>query len=482
LLKEYYLKKADENLPEIFTRSIVPDAEPVCMNNGEEYIIDLGNHYVGYFSFKLTHVDAYLDAPVRLKIRFCESEQEIDDDYSDYHGWICASWFQEEIINLDFPQLYKLPRRYAARYIKISVQYTPQKIRLSDFEFSAVTSADENKLKQYEICDEELKKIDAVSVNTLKNCMHRVFEDGPKRDRRLWTGDLRLEALTNYYTFNNLELVRRCLYLFAAANTNHRGIMAANIYEYPEFVSGDNFLDDYHLLYVCTLCDYYNHTNDVETFQELYPVAKNAVDLFGTFLDENGIINGNPFVDWCPGLKKRTSFHGIYLYTLRLWIDTLQSLKMDCSEYQRSYADGIKASLKHLYNSQESMFVNGIDEGQYSVHSAVWMVLSGVVDGEEAKQVLINAINDSCSVKPNTPYMHHYTVEALVKAGLMDIAEDYIKNIWGGMVKLGADTFYEAYSPGNPDFSPYEDRKINSLCHAWSCTPAYFIRKYGMGK
>ena len=480
-MKETYLRKADENLPEIYSSIVVPDIESVTLNNGDECIIDLENHYVGYFSFKLSHVDAYLDAPVRLKIRFCESVQEIGDDYTDYHGWISPSWFQEEILNLDFPQKYKLPRRYAARFIKISVVYTPQKLRLYGFEFEAVTSADITKLKTYNIKDEELKKIDEVSVNTLKNCMHRVFEDGPKRDRRLWIGDLRLQALTNYYTYNNLELVRRCLYLFAASNTNYRGIMAANIYEYPEFVSGDNFLDDYYLFFACTLCDYYNYTGDADTFRELYPVAKTAVDLFETFLDDKGIIKGNPFVDWCPGLEKRTSFQGIYLYSLRMWCETLEKAGYDASLYRERYEKSLNSSRIHLYDAENMRFVNCFDKSQYSVHSAVWMVLGGVVSGDMAKRVLTDALACNDSIKPNTPYMHHYTVEALIKAEMYGVAVDYIRNIWGGMVKLGTDTFYEAYSPENPEFSPYEDRKINSLCHAWSCTPAYFIRKYRLG-
>ncbi|MBA0900693.1 sugar hydrolase, partial [Escherichia coli] len=44
------------------------------------------------------------------------------------------------------------------------------------------------------IADPQLKAIDDVAVRTLKNCMQEVFEDGPKRDRRLWLGDLRLQA------------------------------------------------------------------------------------------------------------------------------------------------------------------------------------------------------------------------------------------------------------------------------------------------
>ena len=46
------------------------------------------------------------------------------------------------------------------------------------------------------------------------------------------------------------------------------------------------------------------------------------------------------------------------------------------------------------------------------------------------------------------------------------------------MAQLGADTFWEVFVPENLDVSPYGDSIINSFCHAWSCTPSYFIRKY----
>ena len=31
------------------------------------------------------------------------------------------------------------------------------------------------------------------------------------------------------------------------------------------------------------------------------------------------------------------------------------------------------------------------------------------------------------------------------------------------MVALGTDTFFEAYVPGDPNFSPYDDKKVNSI-------------------
>lgn len=58
------------------------------------------------------------------------------------------------------------------------------------------------------------RQSDAVSVRTLRQCMQTVFEDGPKRNRRLWLDDLRLQALTNYVSFRDYALVKRCLLLF----------------------------------------------------------------------------------------------------------------------------------------------------------------------------------------------------------------------------------------------------------------------------
>ena len=37
---------------------------------------------------------------------------------------------------------------------------------------------------------------------------------------------------------------------------------------------------------------------------------------------------------------------------------------------------------------------------------------------------------------------------------------------------------HHIYKPENPEESPYGGLVVHSFCHAWSCTPAYFYRKY----
>ena len=74
--------------------------------------------------------------------------------------------------------------------------------------------------------------------------------------------------------------------------------------------------------------------------------------------------------------------------------------------------------------------------------------------------------------------MHHYVVEAMIKLNMMEQALAYIKSYWGGMVENHADTFWEVYVPDDVTVSPYSDPVAHSFCHAWSCSPSYFIRKY----
>ena len=101
-----------------------------------------------------------------------------------------------------------------------------------------------------------------------------------------------------------------------------------------------------------------------------------------------------------------------------------------------------------------------------------------MVDAKEGLQILHNLAGCPDAVEMVTPYMYHYYIEALIGCGAKEEALRVMRDYWGGMAKLGADTFWELYNPKNPDESPYGGTIVNSYCHAWSCAPAYFLRKY----
>ena len=74
--------------------------------------------------------------------------------------------------------------------------------------------------------------------------------------------------------------------------------------------------------------------------------------------------------------------------------------------------------------------------------------------------------------------MYHHMVDALIQTGLHDKAFKLIQDYWGGMANKGATTFWEVFNPTDDQLSPYGYAALNSYCHAWSCTPSYFIRRH----
>ena len=76
-----------------------------------------------------------------------------------------------------------------------------------------------------------------------------------------------------------------------------------------------------------------------------------------------------------------------------------------------------------------------------------------------------------------TPYMMHYYIEALYNSELKKEALEFIKDKWGKMMSAGFDCCPEVFNTENQFESPYNAPEINSACHAWSCTPAYWLKK-----
>lgn len=223
---------------ELFGYRAVPQSQEVAeldqlsFGKGDQIVLDLGDHQVGHFQVKINSQGSPMDAPLWLHIVFAESPAELGTIHEEYHGLLSSSWLAEEYLHLDvLPSVLKLPRRYACRYIMLEVMDTSPKWKavFSEPLFIAESAVALKQVTSLNSGDVLLDRIDQVSCKTLHDCMQDVFEDGPKRDRRLWLGDLRLQALANYATFDNQQLVKRCLYLFGGLTTED-GRISANIF------------------------------------------------------------------------------------------------------------------------------------------------------------------------------------------------------------------------------------------------------------
>ena len=466
----------------------VPDYYKSSINEMPDVTVDFGRHVTGYFTFRMKVAEGVQDAPIRLKFTFGEVPAEIATPFYPFTGSLSRAWLQDEILTLEtVGEEVTIPRRISGRYMRIEVLGRPSGgvYTMDDMYFTAVSSADELVVEPLgEDVPEMVRRINDVSVATLRECMQTVFEDGPKRDRRLWVGDLYLEALANRYSFRNFELTKRCLYLFAGL-TSEGGCVVPNVFEHPEPHCYESMhLLPYSLLFNSTLLEYLKDTQDYETANDLWCVAVRQIEDARTFINKDNLYDPELrsswiFFDWRDGLDVTAPMQAAMIFALNQTCELAQMLgkETEVEEWKTLERNMIKAARRHMFDKDSGVVVSGEDR-QVSVLSQAWMTKAGVLDVREAQAALRAVMADESSVKPGSPYGTHYVIDALLLCGLKDEAKNYMIEYWGGMVEKGADTFWEAYDPKNDFISPYGFHPLNSYCHAWSCTPIYFIYTY----
>lgn len=241
---------------------------------------------------------------------------------------------------------------------------------------------------------------------------------------------------------------------------------------------------DYSLLFITALWDYYKHTNDREALEDLWDTVKTQISLGIKQVGEDNVVKDSDiigwcFLDWSLELNKQAGAQGVLLYAMQSAIAIAKEVgkNREAECLFETYELYRKAAKLKFYDENKGLFTSGADK-QVSYASQVWMVLGNVIEPEMGLEVLHNVAAEKDAVEMVTPYIYHYYIEALLKCGAKDEALAVMKNYWGGMAELGADTFWELYNPKNPDESPYGGTIVNSYCHAWSCAPAYFLRRY----
>jgi len=488
-VKPAALVKAEKDAAAFQGWKLLPDGAPESIYNrpllpGTSFILDFGEHLTGQLVFSLRAFEIPVDAPVRLSMVFGEVPSDVGESPDKYSGWLARSWIQDEVFNFDeVPQTVTLPRRYAFRYVKVTVVSASKHgtFGFSEIHAKAVTSADETKLLPFKARDADEEALDAVSRRTLRDCMQTVFEDGPKRDRRLWLGDLRLQALANYATYRNYDLVKRSLYILAGTAAPN-GLVGTCSFERPVPTRGGDSILDYTALFAPTVLEYLEASGDRGTAEDLWPLVLKQLDFTLEPVNADGLF-ASPgswwlFIDWHPTLDKQASEQAIVLIGLRATLKLAEALgKADEVEFiSRIIPRMEEAARKSLWDESLGMFVSG-PKREVSWASQAWMAIAGIPTREQAKRSLSGVMKDPAAPKPVTPYMHHYVVEGLLAAGMEEEAKRLLQSYWGGMIKKGADTFWEVYLPDDDFASPYDGYLINSYCHAWSCTPTFLLRR-----
>ena len=454
------------------------------LNKSDTVILDFGRNMVGYLKGESNET-------ATIKIQTAEVLAELGDSWEQYPPFFDNGYKPTNnwSFDVEISKKWHINERRTFRYIRLIVLKTDTAISLSNLYCGEVSAIALNKIKPLQGFSKKMQQIDLVAQYTLRNCIQEVFEDGPKRDQRLWLGDLRLEALADGVLYHSNSEVKRCLLLFAGTQRAD-GFVPACVFtkngENPEI--GDEMIPDYAMLFGNVLLNYANNSNDWALAKKLYPLACKQVDIVcNKWLNEKSLLQMPDsvwqLIDWSKRLNRQAAEQATAIYSAKSLLDLATKLgrKKDVEKWNNLINKLTASALDNLYDKEKGLFVSGAQK-QISWASQIWMILAGVVDKKTGTTILESIEKDTTAIKPSTPYLVHHLVQSYLLCDMDEEADHLIENYWGGMVDKGADTFWEIYNPNDAYTSPYNSHLFNSYCHAWSCTPAWFLRHPVYGK
>jgi len=330
--------------------------------------------------------------------------------------------------------------------------------------------------------DEQLNRIYDVAKYTFHLNTREFFIDGIKRDRWVWSGDAYQSYLMNYYSFFDAETVKRTLWAQRGKDP-----VTAHI----------NTIMDYSFYWFLGIYDYYQFTGDKKFVQDIYPRMQSLMTYIDGRKNKNGLLEWMPgdwiFIDWADKLSKEgeVSFEQV-LYARSLeamsFCARLSNDQQGAEQYGQQ-AGELKKKLFDLYwNAQKQALVHSRVAGKPTENVTRYANMFGIFfdyfTADQKQGVKKNVLLNAAIPKITTPYMRFYELEALCAMGEQAYVLKEMKDYWGGMLKLGATSFWEEYNPdkkGAEHLAMYGRPFGKSLCHAWGASPLYLLGKYYLG-
>ena len=330
--------------------------------------------------------------------------------------------------------------------------------------------------------DDLMNRIYDVSKYTLHLNTREFFIDGIKRDRWVWSGDAYQSYLMNYYLYFDSPTVERTM-----AALRGKDPVTGHI----------NTIMDYTFYWFLGIYDYYLYTGDKTFIKQFYPRMQSMMDYVLGRRNKDGLLQGLPgdwiFIDWAAGLSKQ----GEVSFEQLLFARSLETMAL-CAEIvndqasatsYKSLADEMKKKLFQIYwNENKKALVHSRVDGKQTDnvtrYANMFSIFFDYFTPQQKQAVKTSVLLNDQVQKITTPYMRFYELEALCAMGEQDYVLKEMKDYWGGMLNLGATSFWEEYNPskeGAEHYAMYGREFGKSLCHAWGASPIYLLGKYYLG-
>lgn len=431
-------------------------------------LLDYGRELVGGVTLSVGALTGAEE--VQLRVRFGESAGEAMSDLGGAHNatndHACRDW----TVSLRFLSTMFLGET-GFRFVRIDLLTPGAQIQLCGAK-AVLLYRDLPYLGSFACSDPLLDRIWETGAYTVHLNMQEYIWDGIKRDRLVWIGDLHPELSTLQAVFGDQKLIRDSLDYVTAQTP------------------ADEWMNDfpsYSMWWIIIQHDYFIQFGDRAYLARQLPYLKELFrNLSAQIAPDGRDISPERFLDWPTRGHDKAVDAGLQA----LHILAAQASAHIFHEFgEHTLAAQAEADCARLKQCT-------VDPDGYK-QSAALAVLAGLLDAEQTAQTMLS--KDGAAGM--TTFMGFYILLALAQAGDYTGALSIIREFWGGMLKLGATTFWEDFDitwlknaapidrlphAGEIDVHGTYGRFCytgyrHSLCHGWASGPTAWLSQCVLG-
>jgi alpha-L-rhamnosidase len=408
--------------------------------------------------------------PIRLRIRLGESVTEAMSEIDTLQGATNDHAMRDFTVEVPWLGAVQIGNS-GFRFARIDMLDTSRELQLKEAR-AIFTYRDIPYLGSFKCNDERLNQIWATGAYTVHLNMQEYLWDGIKRDRLVWVGDMHPEVMTINAVFGDQEIVRKSLDL------------SRDLTPLPEWM---NTLSSYSMWWILIHRDLYQYQGNLAYLQEQKAYLLPLLDqLISKIKDNKEVLDGVRFLDWPSSENKKAIHAGLQALLFKtitegaVLCDILGEKQQ--AEKCRKAADGLRQYIPDMAQSKQA---------------AALLAIAGLIPAEKANKEVI-AVGGSQNV---STFYGYYMLQAKAKAGDYDGALKCIREYWGGMLDMGATTFWEDFDRDwlenaapidalvpvgkkdiHADYGAYCYKQLrHSLCHGWASGPTSWLSEHVLG-
>ncbi|MBO8466591.1 MAG: alpha-L-rhamnosidase [Bacteroidetes bacterium] len=422
--------------------------------------------------------------PVRIRVRFGESASEAMCEIDGINGACNDHAIRDMEIIL--PWLGTLETGNSGfRFVRIDLLDMDTELQLKEVN-AYMVYRDIPYEGSFRSSDSRLDSIWMTGAYTVHLNLQNYLTEGVKRDRLVWVGDLHPEVMTVCSVFGYNDAVPLSLDLSRDTNP------------LPAWMNG---ISSYSIWWLLIQRDWYMHTGDLKYLAGQKEYLAGLLDMLISKVGEDGTehLDGGRFLDWPSEPNRKAVDAGLH---------SLMVMAMDAGAGlcdilgESSRAKRCRRTLELLKKSSgAASWLEGLSRDNPSSpgnkQAAALMTLSGEVPAAEACDKCIM----SGGAAGFSTFYGYYMLEAMAAAGRYSEAMDMIRSYWGGMLDLGATTFWEDFDLSWKDNAARIDSLVpegkkdvhrdyggycykgfrHSLCHGWASGPTSWLSRHVLG-